>query len=101
MRSVKERLVSLLCDHTCPGEDCCSHHDCNDCLADHLIANGVTIAEDKNVLTNAVRCAQCALAEKHKTASFSYICRNEKSPCYCRTAYADFGCTYGERKTDE
>ena len=55
-----------------------------------------------NPLTNpnAVRCAQCAHAERHKTASFSYICRNEKSPCYCRTAYADFGCTYGERKTE-
>jgi hypothetical protein len=49
----------------------------------------------------AVRCPQCAYAERHKNAACAYICRNEDSPCYCRTAYADFGCTYGEKKTDK
>ena len=51
--------------------------------------------------TDAIRCAQCAYAEQHKVVSFAHICRNEESPCYCRTTYADFGCLYGERRNDD
>ena len=48
-----------------------------------------------------VRCGQCKDSDYSKTVSCAYICRNEKSPCYYRVTYADFGCLYGERSEGE
>jgi len=41
----REKLTKLILDHTCvesEEDDCGGHHDCSQCLADYLIANGVT-----------------------------------------------------------
>lgn len=41
----REKLTKLILDHTCvesEEDDCGGHRDCSQCLADYLIANGVT-----------------------------------------------------------
>lgn len=42
MINIKEKLIELLNDHTCLGEDVCEN-ECSICLAEHLISNNVTI----------------------------------------------------------
>lgn len=41
----REKFTKLIYDHTClesEENDCGGHHDCSECLADFLIANGAT-----------------------------------------------------------
>lgn len=48
-------------------------------------------------LRKAVLCSEC----KHtvlSTIPCAYNCINKLSPCRNRVVYADFGCTYGEKK---
>ena len=40
----REKLIILLNDHVCLNQDACKE-ECNACLADHLIANGVTVGK--------------------------------------------------------
>ena len=51
MPNTREKLIELLNSQKCPwlaGNVEC-HTNCNNCMADHLIAKGVTFAKDNNV----------------------------------------------------
>ena len=48
-----------------------------------------------------VLCGQCKFSDTSMSIPCAYICRKEKSPCYKRATYADFGCLYGERRTEK
>lgn len=64
---MREKLVELLkTGFPCPeGATCstCQYKEVPDCyyvhLADHLLANGVTFAEDNNVLTKIINTEPC------------------------------------------
>ena len=64
-------------------------HVWNQKVADHLIANGVTIP---------VRCKECKWAEYGK--DYEPYCNHWKSGLYANIKDDDF-CSYGERRTDE
>lgn len=58
---MRDRLIILLNDHTCLEEEGCKE-ECSACLADHLIANGVTIREEgrwKGAGMGDYRCSLC------------------------------------------
>ena len=47
-----------------------------------------------------VRCGGCIYSANSMSVPCAYVCNREGSPCYKRITYADFGCLYGERRTD-
>lgn len=65
----REKLIELQRSNCVPGKEC--HGDCMECMADHLIANGVTFATDNHVggkwipangWSQRKNCASCAHA---------------------------------------
>lgn len=44
MTDIRQQLITLLNDHVCLNENTCKE-ECNACMADHLIANGVTVGK--------------------------------------------------------
>lgn len=55
---------------------------------------------DEYINREAVLCGQCVFSDISMSIPCAYICRKEKSPCYNRVTCADFGCLYGERKSE-
>ena len=81
---MREKLIELLMDAmpSCYSDTFASQ------IADHLIANGVTIP---------VRCKDCKWAEYGK--DYEPYCNHWKSGLYANIKDDDF-CSYGERRTD-
>ena len=97
---MKEKLIDLLedmgviCDVPCEAdEDGCGTYETMgaDYIADQLIANGVIVP---------VQCGECAHSTNSRSVDCAYKCKCKRSPCYDRITYADFGCLYGERRTE-
>ena len=95
MPNTREKLIELLKDYKCEFQSCgeCPHSNVKGAcgnyvfngMADHLIANGVTIP---------VRCKGCTRAENH----------GAQHEVYCNLICAYMGnddfCSYGERRND-
>ena len=97
---MREKLIELIgqvqddgCDYSnCFGAWDRPDHIENSVLADHLIANGVTIP---------VRCKDCKYGMKSHLQprhSKNYLCRNSWEGEYHEPEHF---CSYGERKDDE
>ena len=80
MKTDREMLTTFINDHVCKEAEidahCLDKGSCNECLADYLISNGVTIP---------VRCGECEKEQECKNAQ--YLGENGF-------------CSYGERKED-
>lgn len=50
-------------------------------------------------IREVVDCDKCKYSKYARTVAYGYRCNNENSPCRGRVTFANFGCTYGERKT--
>ena len=53
---------------------------------------------EKINLSKAVLCGDCISSKLNKGIDYTYRCENKISPCRGRITFADFGCTYGEKK---
>ena len=84
MMTDREKLIELLnthCDYA--GHVDCKE-DCTGCLADHLLANGVTFAKSTNVFSNADRIRAMGdeeLATLVRGVIFSKECPSVDSDC--------------------
>lgn len=53
----------------------------------------------KTTLSKSILCPECEYS-KDSTIPYAYNCKNKISPCRNRIVYADFGCTYGKKKSN-
>ena len=90
MGKIRENLIALLNDHICLNNDTCKE-ECNACVADHLIDNGVEIP---------VRCKDCTHNRKTIDEKGYGIFCSVWGRGWHRVEPDDF-CSYGERKDNE
>ncbi len=85
---------------------CClkKYHDANFTpgIYEHSVFGRAALLLEKTADSDeVVRCGECSKSAYSKTVSCAYKCENRCSPCFNRTTYADFGCLYGERRSND